>query len=419
MSLENRQLEFIHGKTLISFKNYTPTLKLSDIVFPEEDTQLISSNPEPFKTLYVDTLLTLDDTQFLIGYSNGFVQRISLPNTIILKTYNPLLFQKEEPLKEKLGEQKNEEKEQTSNDNNNNNDAENLQNSPNQENIVPQKPEEEEEKKEDEINDKNNTQETKNEADTQKKHQTLILDNFLLPGIESLGTSNLHELLFVNHRNYDKNANNRTFSLEETPVFVYKINGEKHARLRGCSGTILQNCLLENRGIYLVLTSGNLIFIWNYTTNNLILKISLDNLGMKGGSETFFTALAVRSYDINHRGVTADKVYDFSYMKAPKLEHKLIDGDLIFTAERNGGFLISKLTFENEKKEVSWIPLKIFDMKDKESQQIKSKVLKSIKTIQNNINILFYDAFQDSLYMIDHKSSVRIFKRITQKIYSP
>ena len=96
LSLENRQLEFIHGKTMISFKNYTPTLKLSDVVFPNEEIELVSSNPDPFKTLFVDTLYTLDDTQFLIGFENGFVQRISLPNTIILNTYHPLLFQKSE-----------------------------------------------------------------------------------------------------------------------------------------------------------------------------------------------------------------------------------------------------------------------------------------------------------------------------------
>ena len=113
------------------------------------------------------------------------------------------------------------------------------------------------------------------------------------------------------------------------------------------------------------------------------------------------------------------QIFNFSSLKAPKLEFKKIDGDLIFTAERNGGFLISKLTFENEKNEVSWIPLKIFDMRDKDAQQNKSKVLKSIKTIQNNISVLYFDKFQDNLYMIDHKSSVRIFKRISQKMFAP
>ena len=70
----------------------------------------MSFNPDPFKSLFVDTLYTLDDTQFLIGFANGFVQRISLPNNIILKTYNPLLFQKDDPFKEK--EQKTDEKPQ-------------------------------------------------------------------------------------------------------------------------------------------------------------------------------------------------------------------------------------------------------------------------------------------------------------------
>ena len=70
----------------------------------------MSSNPDPFKSLFVDTLYTLDDTQFLIGFANGFVQRISLPNNIILKTYNPLLFQKDDRFKEK--EQKTDEKPQ-------------------------------------------------------------------------------------------------------------------------------------------------------------------------------------------------------------------------------------------------------------------------------------------------------------------
>lgn len=435
LSLESRQLEFLHGKTLISFKNYTPTLKLSDITFPEEEIELKTSNPDILKNLYVDTILTLDDTQFLIGFANGFVQRISLPNTIILKTYNPLLFQKDDPLKEKVIEQKGEGK--VSESPKNQQEEGTQPQEPKKESNSPKKEEQEGEKKEQE-GEKNEQEgekkeqeeekkeqeepkdkEIKNEEEIPKKYKTLILDNFLLPGIESLGYSGLHELLFVNHRNFDKNIYNRTFSLEETPIFVYKLNGEKHAKLQNCTGTILQNTFLENRGLYLVLTSGNFIFVWNYVTNNLILKISLDTIGMKGGSEIFFTTLAVRNYDINQRGVTADKIYDFSFLKAPKIDHKKIDGDLIFTAERSGGFLISKLTFENEKNEVSWVPLKIFDMKDKETQQTKSKVLKSIKTIQNNVSVLYYDLFQDNLYMIDHKSSVRIFKRITQKLYSP
>lgn len=369
---------------MISFKNYTPILKLTDVVFPNEEIELISTNPEPFKSLFVDTLLTLDDTQFLVGFANGFVQRISLPNTIILKTYNPLLFQKEEMLKEKI-----EDKSANS------------------------------EKKEEVKEENKEQQPLENEQEVSKKEKTVIFDNFLLPGIDSLGYCSLHEILFVNHRNFDKNTYNRTFALEETPIFSYKLNGEKHLRLRNCSGTILQNAFLDNRGLYLVLTSANQIFVWNFLSNTMILKISLDNLGMKGGAETFFTTLAVRSYDINQRGITADKVFDFSHLKNPKQEFKSIDGDLIFTAERNGGFLISKLTFENEKNEVSWVPMKIFDMRDKDVQQSKSKVLKSIKNIQNNISVLLFDRFQDNLYMIDHKSSVRIFKRITQKMYSP
>ena len=406
---------------MISFKNYTPTLKLSDVVFPNEEIELVSSNPEPFKTLCVDSLFTLDETQFLIGFANGFVQRVSLPNTIILKTYNPLLFTKEEALKEKVEvkpEEKvevkpqekvevkpEEKKEENTQEQGNNN---NLEiNTEKKEDVPPV-----EEKKEEE-------QKKENNEDSSKKHKTVILDNFLLPGIKSMGYCNLHEVLFVNHRNFDKTVYNRTFSLEETPIFCYKLNGEKHARLRNCSGTILQNCILDNRGLYLVLTSGNFIYVWNFLANNLILKITLDNLGMKGGAETFFTTMAIRSFDINQRLITADKVYDFSSLKAPKLEFKKIDGDLIFTAERNGGFLISKLTFENEKNEVSWIPLKIFDMRDKDAQQNKSKVLKSIKTIQNNISVLYFDKFQDNLYMIDHKSSVRIFKRISQKMFAP
>ena len=383
---------------------------MSDIVFPNEDIELISSNPEPFKALFVDTLLTLDDTQFLIGFANGFVQRISLPNTIILKTYNPLLFQKDEPLvekkEEKLQVEKKEEKQQVE--------------KKEEEISVPIQEKNEEEQKNEPIKEEkeNPTENQIIEENVPKKNKTLILDNFLMPGIESLGSCNLHELLFVNHRNYDKNAYNRTFALEETPIFVYKFNGEKHMRLRNCSGTVLQNSILDNRGLYLVLTSGNLMYAWNFLSNNLILKISLDNLGMKGGSETFFTTMSVRSFDINQRLVTADKIYDFSYLKN-QMEYKKIDGDLIFTAERNGGFLISKLTFENEKNEVSWIPMKIFDMREKDTQQNKSKVLKSIKSIQNNISVLFFDKFQDNLYMIDHKSSVRIFKRITQKIFAP
>lgn len=364
IALENRILEFLHGKTLISFKNYTPTLKLSDLIFPNENIEFISSNPEPFKELFVDYLLTIDETQFLVGYQNGIVQRISLPNTIVLKTYNPLLFQREEKLKEKIEKEENQEEEK------------------------------------------------KNEE------KQLIIDNFLLPGIESLGYCHLHELVFVNHRITDKNFSGRNFSLEETPIFIYKSNGEKYDRLRNCIGTILQSNILENRGLYLVLTSENIINVWNYQSNNLILKIALNNIGLKGGSEIYYTSLDAHCFEINQRLITADKLYDYSFIKEKNIEHQKIDGDLIYTAERNGGLFISKITFENEKNEISWTPLKILDMKENENQN-KSKVLKSIKNIPNNVTVLNYDKFQDTLFMVDHKANIRLFKKINRKLFTP
>lgn len=62
--------------------------------------------------------------------------------------------------------------------------------------------------------------------------------------------------------------------------------------------------------------------------------------------------------------------------------------------------------------------MKILDMKDKDKEN-KSRVLKSIKNLGNNINVLKYNQTLDNLYMVDQKANVRIFKRINRKLLRP
>lgn len=57
-------------------------------------------------------------------------------------------------------------------------------------------------------------------------------------------------------------------------------------------------------------------------------------------------------------------------------------------------------------------------MKDKDKEN-KSRVLKSIKNLGNNINVLKYNQTLDNLYMVDQKANVRVFKKINRKLFRP
>ena len=91
LALENKSINFLNGKTLQIIKTFKPCLRKEDI--SSQKLEFLSSNPSPFEDLFIDSLLAIDESQFLCGFQNGFVQRISVSNTIVLKTYNPLFFE--------------------------------------------------------------------------------------------------------------------------------------------------------------------------------------------------------------------------------------------------------------------------------------------------------------------------------------
>lgn len=91
LALENKSILFLHGKTLQIIKTFKPSLRKED--FSSQKLEFLSSNPSPFEDLFIDALLAMDESQFLCGFQNGFVQKISVSNTIVLKTYNPFFFE--------------------------------------------------------------------------------------------------------------------------------------------------------------------------------------------------------------------------------------------------------------------------------------------------------------------------------------
>ena len=114
---------------------------------------------------------------------------------------------------------------------------------------------------------------------------TVSIENVLIPGIQSLSYSNSQELIFASHNRSFANYLNRTFTLPETPIFVYKRSGEAVKKYK-VQGDVLSTRVLEHRNLYLCLTSvDSLIYIFNFVKSTLI-KVCLDFMAR---SKTTFT----------------------------------------------------------------------------------------------------------------------------------
>jgi len=241
-----------------------------------------------------------------------------------------------------------------------------------------------------------------------EKSLTLLVENLMISGIESMVYGNISEIIFTNHKKMFTNCFNRTFTLEKTPIYSYKASGELHKRFT-VEGDILSSRILENRNFYLCLTSiKSQVYVFDFFENSLILKFSCDI--MKDPQKSMhFTCLSALEFEMNQRFQTADKVFH-----SDQVNKEVIDGDILFFIEDNGSIMISKLKYENDKGQTTWVPLKFLNAKNEE------KDLK--KSIQQNIagkqmSSLTYNAYKDKLYFGDNQGNVFWLDKVTQIIY--
>ena len=128
-----------------------------------------------------------------------------------------------------------------------------------------------------------------------EKKLTFILENHFLPGITSLSLCRLSDLLIVTHKNSDQSSSKRSFTLPETPILIYPLNSQwnvpvsnnrnvplnaqqnvlsnnpsnvpRFLKLVGCKGAVVQQRIMEERGLFLGLTNEGIVNIWSYKKN--------------------------------------------------------------------------------------------------------------------------------------------------------
>jgi len=235
------------------------------------------------------------------------------------------------------------------------------------------------------------------------------IENAFISGIESIAYSSAYEIVLVNHKNSFVNCMNRTFTLQDTPICMYKRNGEPLKKFK-VQGEILSSRVLENRSLYLCLTSWeSQLYIFNFVKCTFF-RVSLD-FNRDPKRPLHFTGIALHEFDMNLRYRAINKVF-------PDCEssQETINGDIIFGIENSGSVLISKLTYETEDKKLDWVPLKSINFNEMENKNFKEAIKKNV--LSREIACLEFDKSQDKLYFSDTKMEVVILSNILKKTFA-
>jgi len=245
--------------------------------------------------------------------------------------------------------------------------------------------------------------------ENEKEKVNVSIENAFISGIESIAYSSAYEIVLINHKNSFVNCMNRTFTLPETPIYMYKRNGEPLRKFK-INGEILANRVLENRSLYLVLTSiESQLYIFNFVKCTVV-KVSLD-FNRDPSRPLHFTGIAIHEFDMNLRYRQLNKV--FTESDSSSLE--TINGDIIFGIENNGSVLISKLTYESEDKKMDWLPLKSINSSEKD-KNFKESIKRNV--LSKEISCLEYDKTQDKLYFSDNKMEVVVLNNVLKKTFA-
>lgn len=230
--------------------------------------------------------------------------------------------------------------------------------------------------------------EYKNES--KEKTITLSVENFMIAGIDSIHYAHIGEIIVSNHKNMFTNCFNRTFTLDHTPIYTYKITGEAHHKLL-VDGTVMGGTILENRNFYICLTSvKSTVYVFDLIKGTTVLKFSAD-FTKDVEKPLLFTSMSSHEFEMNQRLQPAKK-----FIYGSNISEEKIDGDLLYFIQDNGSLLLSKLTFENDKGSISWSPLKFMNSR-------KTDKTDNINTTMSN---LFYNRYRDKLFFTDNQAGV-------------
>ena len=229
--------------------------------------------------------------------------------------------------------------------------------------------------------------------------------------------------MFVNHKKFFTNSFSRVFTFDETRIVIYQeTDGTIYRKLNKCTGSVQNYYIFSERDLYMVLTSGNFLFIWNFQKNVLLMKIPLMNAEVFGTKDTFFTCFCVFEFEKKDRGLKGSQVYSYNLSSTKKktpYAEEIADGDLVFCSEKGGGLLVGKITYPNEKGDIQWQPVKLLGMIREAAEAGNKEMSKTIKNSSNNISVIYYQKIFDTLYMVDQTACVRIFKNMIKNIFKP
>jgi len=233
--------------------------------------------------------------------------------------------------------------------------------------------------------------------------KTVLIEEAQITGAQSLNFGHSSQLLFVNHKKVFSNLQGQTVILEETPISVFKYDGASSTRFK-VKGDVLSSKVLENRSLYLCLTSNHSeLYVFNYLKNSLIMKASFDIM-KDPKTPLFFTGMAVNEFDVGQRSLLIKDVF-----KSETSSKETVDGDIIFGIETSGSLLIAKLTYENEQGKTAFAPLKYINAKG------ESKIPENYTIL---VSRAAYCQAQDKLLFTDQHSQVVVISKMLKTIFS-
>lgn len=232
--------------------------------------------------------------------------------------------------------------------------------------------------------------------------RTIWIEEAVIPGILSINYGETSEYIFVNHKRNLHDLQDQVITLEDTPISVYKHNGEAVKQFK-VKGDILAGKVLENRTLYLCLTSINSeLSVFNFSKGSLIMKVSLDIM-KNPEAPMYFTGMTLNEFGMEQRLQPVETILS---LNTPSKE--VIDGDFIFAVESSGSIMISKLGYEGETGKITFTPLKYINAKG-DGHPKNNTVL---------VSRIIYSKAQDQLLFSDQNSEVVVISNILKKVFT-
>jgi len=226
--------------------------------------------------------------------------------------------------------------------------------------------------------------------------KAVTIDDIPLAGALTLNYGNFSELIFVNHKKNLTTLQGHSVNLEDTIVSVYKRNESMINRFK-VKGDILASKVLDHRNLYLCLTSTNSeLYIFNFYKEAPMMKVSFDIL-KNPQMPLYFTGMTVHEFAPDEKNQPASKVFDMQ-----TLTKELIDGDVIIGIEHSGSMLIAKLPYLEDKKKISFAPLKYINAKGESKVPENNTIMVSKSVYVRNHDKLIFSDQHNEVIMISN-----------------